>query len=104
MSKKKNSYADIWIKAYLAALTRLPAEGAYREANASIGYVRRFLNCAGDNPVFVKIQNHADVDIRHIYKACIVDAKNGEYSDKFFSDYMESEAMNPESPPIPKPE
>ena len=104
MAKKKTSYGDIWIKAYLAALTRLPAEEAYHEANASIGYVRRFMNCASDNPIFVKIQNHADVDIRDIYKACIFDAKKGEYSDKFFPEYIESKTTHQELPPKPKSE
>ncbi len=102
MKKNKTSYADIWIKAYLAALTRLPANEAYFEANIALGCVRKFFNGAGNDKVFVKIQNHADVDIRDTYKACIVDAENGEYSDHFFCDYIES--TNQELPSKPKSE
>lgn len=63
MSKKKTSYADVWIKAYLAALTRLPSDEAYKEANRALMDIKLFLNCAKTDRLYFKIKNPTEVDI-----------------------------------------
>ncbi len=67
MSKKKNSYADVWIKAYLASLTRVSPKEAVNDANEAIAHIRNYLTCGGTHRVFVKKLNQSEVDIRAEY-------------------------------------
>lgn len=61
--KKKQSYSDVWIKAYLAALSRLPADEAYDEANKALLCIKRHLNCAGNERIYTVVKNPMTISI-----------------------------------------
>ena len=101
MSKNKTSYADIWIKAYLAALTRVPPEKAYQEASESLGQIIKFLNTSRDEKyLMVEMKGYADADIRQNCWAIPRDAKTGYFIGEPVYAYLDR--TNKESKSVPE--